>query len=155
MLAQMKQGSLKELFAKQPIVEEHLKILFPQKSSHVSTCWYKSCRPWTWSPTISSGQRSEHEADQMQNKRKGMCGHLAPLECLWQQGQAGSGLRKYERDGKNKKDSLWVCVRVWACVLKAKEMICEVIKMSLSADGSPLQSSLYLYFHQYLIPTNV
>lgn len=64
MLAQMKQGSLKELFAKQPIVEERLKILFPQKSSHVSTCRYKSCRPWTWSPTTSSGQRSEHEAEQ-------------------------------------------------------------------------------------------
>ena len=80
MLAQMKQGSLKELFVKQPIVEECLKILFPQKSSHVvGTCWYKSCRPWTWSPTVSSGQQSELEADQMQNKRKGMCGHLTPL----------------------------------------------------------------------------
>lgn len=42
-----------------------------------------------------------------------------------------------ECDEKKIKDSLWLCVRVLACALKAKEMICEVNKMSLSADGSP------------------
>ena len=43
-----------------------------------------------------------------------------------------------ESDGKKKKKvSLWLCVRVLACALKAKEMICKVIKMSPSADGSP------------------
>ena len=43
-----------------------------------------------------------------------------------------------ESDGKKKKkkDSLWLCVRVLACALQAKEMICGMIKMSPSADGS-------------------
>lgn len=35
-------------------------------------------------------------------------------------------------------DSRWFCVRVSACTLKAKEMICEVIKASLSADACTL-----------------
>lgn len=35
-------------------------------------------------------------------------------------------------------DSRWLCVRALASTLKAKEMICEVMKMSLSADARTL-----------------
>ena len=151
MLAQMKRFSLKELFVKQPMVEERLKILFLLKFSHVSTCWYKNLSSWTWSHctkwlTVWTWGKSEAEQE------KETCSHLAPPEGLRQQRQAGSGLRRVMEKKKN--DSLWLCVRVLACALKAKEMICEVIKMSPSADGSPWESSGHLHFHQYLITTH-
>lgn len=42
-----------------------------------------------------------------------------------------------ECDEKKNKRFTVACVRVLACALKAKEMICGVNEMSLSADGSP------------------